>query len=79
MYKCNLCDYQSSRNYNLKVHISSVHAGTQTFERELCGKQFEKANHLKVHVSSVHARIRTLNVGFVARRTSLGTFGLLTW
>ena len=25
MYKCNFCDYQSSRNYNLKVHIKNKH------------------------------------------------------
>ena len=25
MYKCNLCDYQSSRNYNLKVHKRNKH------------------------------------------------------
>ena len=25
MYKCNFCDYQSSRNYNLKVHIRNKH------------------------------------------------------
>ena len=25
MHQCNFCDYQSSRNYNLKVHVKNKH------------------------------------------------------
>ena len=25
MYKCTFCDYQSSRRYNLKVHVKNKH------------------------------------------------------
>ena len=26
MHQCNFCDYQSSRNYNLKVHVKNKHS-----------------------------------------------------
>ena len=40
MYKCNFCDYQSSRNYNLKVHIRNKHnqqtgSGSEPMEQSI--------------------------------------------
>ena len=40
MYKCNFCNYQSSRNYNLKVHIRNKHnqqtgSGSEPMEQSI--------------------------------------------
>ena len=63
MYKCNFCDYQSSRNYNLKVHIRNKHnqqtgSGSEPMEQSIPPhteneKQSEKENHSNVQEESV--------------------------
>ena len=63
MYKCNLCDYQSSRNYNLKVHIRNKHnqqtgSGSEPMEQSIPPhteneKHSEKEKHSNLREESV--------------------------
>ena len=63
MYKCNFCDYQSSRNYNLKVHIRNKHnqqtgSGSEPMEQSIPPhteneKHSEKEKHSNLREESV--------------------------
>ena len=63
MYKCNFCDYQSSRNYNLKVHIRNKHnqqtgSGSEPMEQSIPPhteneKHSEKEKHLNLREESI--------------------------
>jgi len=63
MYKCNFCDYQSSRNYNLKVHIRNKHnqqtgSGSEPMEQSIPPhteneKHSEKEKHSNLREESI--------------------------
>ena len=63
MYKCNFCDYQSSRNYNLKVHIRNKHnqqtgSGSEPMEQSIPPhteneKHSEKEKHANLQEESI--------------------------
>ena len=52
MYKCNFCDYQSSRNYNLKVHIKNKH-NLQTGSGAVQSVQLQPEDHSNLQEESV--------------------------
>ena len=63
MYKCNFCNYQSSRNYNLKVHIRNKHnqqtgSGSEPMEQSIPPhteneKHSEKEKHSNLREESI--------------------------
>ena len=71
MYKCNFCDYQSSRNYNLKVHIRNKHnqqtgSGSEPMEQSIPPhteneKHSEKEKHSNLREESIDQLYENIN------------------
>ena len=57
-FKCNICVFETTANYNLKKHIESVHEGIKPFKCKLCDYETARNFHLKLHINSVHERIK---------------------
>ena len=57
-FKCNFCDYETSKNCILKKHIESVHEGNKPFKCKLCEYESALKGNLKTHIRSVHERIK---------------------
>ena len=53
-FKCNFCDYETSKNGVLKKHIESVHEGIKPFKCKLCDYETALKSNLKKHTDSVH-------------------------
>ena len=66
-YKCELCDFRSSQQVNLKGHIESIHnkkkrkvtnkSRNRILSCSLCPVTFKNANDLKRHKRSLHQGI----------------------
>ena len=53
-FKCEICQYYSSRKSNLNVHITSVHKEKKSFKCKFCKYASSVKGNLKCHISSVH-------------------------
>ena len=56
MYKCNFCDYQSSRNYNLKVHIRNKHNLQTGSGSESMGESIPPQPDMIKHMKNKHVK-----------------------
>ena len=61
MSKCDICNKEFNKNYNLKVHKQNVHEGQKLYGCEKCEKQFAQNADLKKHVKSVHHVTTSIN------------------
>ena len=61
-FKCEICDFSSSKKNNLKTHVESVHEGNKPLKKiicEICENRFSQKNDLKRHVGAVHKGNKT--------------------
>ena len=56
-YHSNRCDYQATRQCNLKAHTQSVHDGIK-YPCDQCDYQASYQSHLQTHIKSKHEGIR---------------------
>ena len=57
-FKCPNCpSFQTSRKFDLKRHISSVHEGKKPYPCNLCSLQFYGKKNLNRHVEIVHGYV----------------------
>jgi hypothetical protein len=68
-FKCNFCDYETSKNGVLKKHIESVHEGIKPFKCKLCDYKSALKGNLKTHIRSVHERIKPFKCNICDYRT----------
>ena len=66
-FKCEICDYSSSRKGNLKLHVASVHEKNIPFKCEMCDYSCSLKSSLQIHVASVHEAKKHSNVPFVTK------------
>ena len=57
-FKCEVCDYRSSRKCDLKKHISLVHEAKKRFKCDICKAIIITKYGLKRHINSVHEGIK---------------------
>ena len=53
-FKCEICDYSSSKKDNLKKHVANVHEKKKPFVCKICDKRFSEKARMTEHVKSVH-------------------------
>ena len=51
--KCHLCDYKTSRKYNLKTHIQKVHEKVEQ-KKEFCTYCGKQVQNLNIHLQKFH-------------------------
>ena len=71
-FKCDICDFTSSRNVALTRHTKNVHDKIKKYECKICDAKFSENSTLKKHIKSVHERSPE------SKRMSLGEFKLYT-
>ena len=54
--KCDICDFSSELNIDLKNHMSSIHGGIKQFICVICEGSFEQKIKLQTHIESVHGK-----------------------
>ena len=54
--KCDICDFSSELNIDLKNHMSSIHGGIKQFICVICDGSFELKIKLQTHIESVHGK-----------------------
>ena len=54
IYRCELCDYNSSQKGNLKRHMEAVHEGKKPFKCSACDYKCSEKGSLKRHVLLLH-------------------------
>ena len=57
-FKCDLCEYKTSRNNNLKKHIKQVHDKIKDVLCNLCDFKCSTNGHLQRHIKQVHNKIK---------------------
>ena len=53
-HKCPTCDKGFTANYNLQIHISTVHLKLKNFKCTDCGHPFGEKGDLQKHIKVVH-------------------------
>ena len=53
-FKCEICDYSSSRKFEIKQHVESVHEGKKSFKCKLCCYSSNEKFKVNQHFESVH-------------------------
>lgn len=56
MFECQLCEYEATRDYNLKSHVMSVHEHIRPFMCEQCEQRFSTKQSLQEHVRLQHRK-----------------------
>ena len=55
LYHCDLCDYKTGWNWNLKLHKENKHGiGVTWYQCDLCDKKFKHKSNLKTHKAFKH-------------------------
>ena len=57
-FKCDICDYCSSRKSHMNRHIESVHEGKKPFKCEICDYSCSLKKTMKIHAASVHEGLK---------------------
>ena len=55
---CPHCEYKSSRNEHMQMHIDAVHLGLRPFKCDVCDKDFTQKTHLRTHQKNVHENVQ---------------------
>ena len=53
---CKLCGYKASRKFEVKRHLTSVHAPSENIECPICGCCYKNKIVLKVHMRARHQK-----------------------
>ena len=53
-FKCEVCDFSSSRKIDMKRHVNAVHEGKKPFKCEICDYRCSRKNRLKQHIACKH-------------------------
>jgi uncharacterized Zn-finger protein len=69
-FKCNLCDYETGLNYNLKKHTEIVHEGLKPFKCRICDFKTGDKTNLKTHIDSVHEGIKPFKCNICVHESS---------
>ncbi|XP_016989793.2 zinc finger protein 431 [Drosophila rhopaloa] len=74
LHPCSECEKKFTRNFQLQLHLSSVHRmGKMRYQCEDCGKNFASRHSLRYHVKSVHSKERPFGCPHCERRFVLRT------
>ena len=46
LFQCNLCEFQTEKYSNLKIHITEQHAGERAFSCKSCNKRYISSSAL---------------------------------
>ena len=49
LFQCNLCEFQTEKYSNLKIHITEQHAGKRAFSCKSCNKRYISSSALRQH------------------------------
>ena len=52
--KCEQCDYSTTSNTTLRVHVDAVHLGLRPYKCDVCGSSFTQLTHLRTHKNRIH-------------------------
>ena len=55
-FVCGQCDFRTSKRWNLKSHISTVHDKVKNFECSFCDYRASRKDALVKHFSKVHRK-----------------------
>ena len=69
-FQCKVCDYKTSRNFDLKKHTDSVHEGIKPFKCNICEYECARNDRLKKHIDSVHEGIKPFKCKICDYRTA---------
>lgn len=54
LFQCLFCSKRFPTNYDMKLHVNSIHTGEKPFECDMCDSRFSQPSTLRVHRLRVH-------------------------
>ena len=73
-YKCGRCNFSTKYNYNLKIHLNTVHERIHNYSCAKCDFKTSIKNNLKNHVRAVHDKICDFACEKCSYKTSLQAY-----